>query len=133
LVKMTDGWDIFLLFIWIPMKTKPVYVLNNRAGKKRMISMLPAISAGEGIWKVFDSFAKQERVKRLGVMDTESKLSNSMTLIFKKEFLLPFSEATVPFLSRTIYFGSARNGFGEKDAAVENIWEEISYTLSQLQ
>jgi uncharacterized protein (TIGR02453 family) len=45
-------------------------------GPNKMISMLPAISAGEDIWKACASFVKPARVKRLEVKDTGNNYSD---------------------------------------------------------
>jgi hypothetical protein len=64
------GLDTFLLSGLIRMKTKPGFALNNPAGKKPATFMLPALSAGEDIWKACASYARLEKVKRLGVKGT---------------------------------------------------------------
>ena len=56
------------------MMAKQEFVLNRQDGKKQMIFMPHAHSAGGDTWKVFANIAKQEKVKPLEVRATENKM-----------------------------------------------------------
>ena len=60
------------------MMAKQEFVLNRQDGKKQMIFMPHAHSAGAGTWKAFANIAKQEKVKLLEVRVTENKMFNDL-------------------------------------------------------
>ena len=74
-MALQTGSEQKLISFLMKMMAKQGFGLNTPIGKKLMIFLPAARSAGPGIWKVCASFAKPVKGKLLAVKDTENEIS----------------------------------------------------------